>query len=80
MTRTIDLDQEKLQLEDAVAIMEGGDEVIVTRGGEKVALLVQVKKPKAARESLLGTHPGWVSDISDDFDAELPDSFWLGEE
>ncbi len=31
------------------------------------------------RERVLGLHPG-AMEASEDFDAPLPDSFWLGEE
>lgn len=31
------------------------------------------------KERVLGLHPG-AMEASDDFDAPLPDSFWLGEE
>jgi antitoxin (DNA-binding transcriptional repressor) of toxin-antitoxin stability system len=80
MTRTIDLEQEKLGLEEVVALVEGGDEVVVTRGKEQIARVHHIEGAKPERQSLLGTHRGWVSYIADDFDAELPDSFWLGEE
>lgn len=80
MTRIIDLEQEKLGLEEVVVWVEGGGEVVVTRGEEQIARLTPIEAPESERESLLGTHPGCISYIADDFDAELPDSFWLGEE
>ncbi len=38
--------------------------------------------PEAAQpfKRIAGLTPGAFVNISDDFDAELPDSFWLGEE
>jgi hypothetical protein len=65
MTRTFDLDQAKLQ-ENCEA--------------ELTLDKVNWGKAESRRRSLLGSHPGWVTYIADDFDAELPDSFWLGEE
>jgi hypothetical protein len=38
------------------------------------------KEPKATTEPrILGLHAGSTVYVADDFDAELPDSFWLGE-
>ncbi len=36
-------------------------------------------KPPQKRQRVFDLHAGLVW-VSDDFDAELPDSFWLGEE
>lgn len=83
MTRIIDLEQEKLGLEEVVVWVEGGGEVVVTRGGQQIARVLpfpkngEVSKPK---ERVMGLNRGAVTYIADDFDAELPDSFWLGEE
>ncbi len=83
MTRTIDLETEKLGLEEVVVWVESGAEVVVTRGGEQIARVLpfpkngEVPKPQ---ERVMGLNRGVITYIADDFDAELPDSFWLGEE
>ncbi len=83
MTRTIDLEQEKLGLEEVVVWVEGGAEVVVTRGGAQIArvlpFLEKGDSPKP-KERIMGLNRGAVTYIAADFDAELPDSFWLGEE
>ena len=53
-----------------------GNEVVITENAQVRARLVATP-PKAPR--VPGLHAGEVW-IADDFDAPLPDSFWLGED
>ena len=71
--RTVEVSVEKNPLKDLVALLVDGKEVILTESGKPVARLVLV------RPRVLGLHDGSVW-TSDDFDAPLPDEFWLGEQ
>lgn len=81
MTKFLDVDSQ-LKLADILRLVEKGDEVVLTCDGRKIA------EVKPAGEKLEEPRKGWtfglsagaVTYIADDFDAELPDSFWLGEE
>ena len=42
-------------------------------------LLTQEKGKVPRKERILGLHPGAIK-TNEDFDAPLPESFWLGEE
>ena len=46
-------------------------------------ILEKLSKSKSkitSKPRILGLHAGSTVFVADDFDAELPDSFWLGEE
>jgi hypothetical protein len=47
--------------------------------GEEVHVRIEPKPVDAGKPRRLGLHPGTAT-MADDFDAPLPDSFWLGED
>jgi len=53
-----------------------GAEVVITNDGTSLVRLVPIVP--VDRPRVLGLNAGEIW-ISDDFDAELPDDFWLGE-
>lgn len=69
------------QLAEILNSIEQGDEMILTRDGRKIAEVKpaeeEIQNPK---KRVRGSHPNAISYIADDLDAELPESFWLGEE
>lgn len=66
-----------MRLDDVLKIIDNLDEA------DKQALLEHLQRGQAEHKPrtvpVLNLHPGAMTP-SDDFDAELPDSFWLGEE
>ena len=68
--------KEDLPLKKLLEIVASGMDVVLTEDKLPVARLVSVSHKVGARVS--GLHAGKVW-ISPDFDAPLPDSFWLGE-
>ncbi len=70
------------QLAEVLSSIGEGEQIVLTQNGRKVAevkpLELEESAPSAKR--VWGTHPNAISYIADDFDTELPDSFWLGEE
>jgi antitoxin (DNA-binding transcriptional repressor) of toxin-antitoxin stability system len=69
------VDVEKTSLKELLALVREGSEVLLTEGDTPLATIVPVEKKPGKR--IPDLHPGtW---ISDDFDAPLPDEFWLGE-
>ena len=80
-TETVDLDEARARLAELLTKAAGGTEVIILERGTPRAKLVAVEAPAAPHgKRVLGLHRGAVAFISDDFDAPLPDEFWLGEE
>jgi len=68
------------QLQDLLLRAEQGEEIIITRDGKPSARLVPLEtKSKPSGQRCFGQHRGPVV-MSDDFDAELPEVFWLGKE
>ena len=49
--------------------------VMLTESGQPVAQVIPVAQP--AKKRIAPLHPGAI-EASDDFDAPLPDEFWLG--
>ena len=81
MTKILDIASQP-QLSEILRSIEQGDEVILTRDGRKIAEVRPLEQSVAEKpkERIFGLSAGAVTYIADDFDAELPDSFWLGEE
>jgi prevent-host-death family protein len=78
MTKTVSISEAQSQLQGLLALTRNGDEVIIEENGEPLARLVPIEKFEL-KQRILGLREGQVW-TSDDFDDELPDSFWLGEE
>jgi prevent-host-death family protein len=76
-TLTIDVNDLPARYAEAVARAAQGEEVVVTSAGQPPARLVPVPAP-VTRPRVLGMHPGSMT-MAPDFDAPLPDEFWLGE-
>ena len=80
MQTTIELPNESISLHDLVHRAMEGDEIIISEAGTPLVRLVPImpaqRQPQRRRAGLSeGT-----AIIADDFDAPLPDGFWLGEE
>ncbi len=88
MTQQMTLPETLTQWQSAWALALKGTEIIITQDEKPVAKLVpmeavEIVAPLDAAATLpprvLGLHRGQIW-MSDDFDAPLPDEFWLGEE
>ncbi|MGI8638336.1 MAG: type II toxin-antitoxin system Phd/YefM family antitoxin [Pyrinomonadaceae bacterium] len=78
MTKIVSISEAQTQLQGLLALARNGGEVIIEENGEPSARLIPIQKTEP-KERILGLREGQVW-TSDDFDDELPDSFWLGEE
>lgn len=76
MTRTIDRKDAEKQLPDLLLSAFEGDEIIIEDNGVPKVRIVPVK-PQLKRVPNLNKDA--VLYISDDFNAPLPDAFWLGD-
>jgi antitoxin (DNA-binding transcriptional repressor) of toxin-antitoxin stability system len=65
------------RIHELLARVAEGTEVILTDRDQPFARISPIPSPAASRTPDL--HPG-AFQPSDDFDAPLPDEFWLGEE
>jgi antitoxin (DNA-binding transcriptional repressor) of toxin-antitoxin stability system len=73
-TTAIDIQELPARFDEAVSLAATGTDVIVTEGNVPRARLIPVAPPPTRIPNL---HPGAIK-LSDDFDAPLPDEFWLG--
>jgi prevent-host-death family protein len=80
MQMTIDLQDATISLHDLVRRAVQGDEIIISEAGIPLVRLTAITsdQPRPQRRSA-GLSEG-AAIIADDFDAPLPDAFWLGEE
>jgi antitoxin (DNA-binding transcriptional repressor) of toxin-antitoxin stability system len=82
-TLTINIQEAQNQLQYLLSLALGGAEVIFTRDDKPVVKLVPVAQEEPVsvlpKKRVFGLHRGQIW-VSDDFDDELPDEFWLGEE
>jgi antitoxin (DNA-binding transcriptional repressor) of toxin-antitoxin stability system len=80
MTTIINIETSKLQLSDLLDLVRGGNEVIVQEGEMPVAKLIATEPTQQKpRRHGSGLFAGQIT-MREDFDDELPMSFWLGEE
>lgn len=74
-TRTVNIHEAKTHLSELLALALAGEEVVIAKANKPIARLVPIEVPR--RKRVFGLYRGEFS-VSDDFDAPLPDSFWLG--
>jgi antitoxin (DNA-binding transcriptional repressor) of toxin-antitoxin stability system len=82
MTTIINIETSKLQLSDLLALVRSGNEVIVQEADTPVAKLILAAVPQERKKSQRhgpGLFAGMIT-MREDFDDELPMSFWLGED
>ena len=73
-TTTIDISKHPTQLADLLALVGAGTDVIITQDNKTVARMMPMND---ATERIGNLNPDSIQ-TSDDFDASLPDAFWLG--
>ena len=74
-TKTVDVREAQHRLTELLAQVAAGDEVLLTDGPWPRARLVPVPRPAQSR--VPGLQRGSVA-MTADFDAPLPDDFWMG--
>jgi antitoxin (DNA-binding transcriptional repressor) of toxin-antitoxin stability system len=82
MTQIINIENSKLQLSDLLALVRGGDEVIVQEANmpiARISSLVKSVAPKERKPFIFGLSAG-MGTVPDDFNDELPMEFWLGDD
>ena len=77
-TKTIDIREAQTRLSELLSLAQQGTEIILSRDNQPLARLVPFGS-KLGQTRVAGLHQGAIS-ASDDFDAPLPDDFWLGAE
>jgi antitoxin (DNA-binding transcriptional repressor) of toxin-antitoxin stability system len=75
VTKTIDIAEARSQLPELLGLVLAGTEVIIVAGDQPLAKLVPIAATSGKRVAGLDEGAAW---ISEDFDAPLPDEFWLG--
>jgi antitoxin (DNA-binding transcriptional repressor) of toxin-antitoxin stability system len=78
--KTVTIEEAQTSLPELIALVEEGNEVIIAKGKKplaKLAPLAQPRKDGIKVPRLFGQYKGQVR-LSDDFDAPLPEKFWLG--
>ncbi|MBC7999180.1 MAG: toxin-antitoxin (TA) system antitoxin [Leptolyngbya sp.] len=76
--KQIDVQESQATVEELLALVQEGGEIILMRGDTPVARILPVEA-NPQKERILGMHPGSIW-MSDDFNDPLPDEFWFGED
>ena len=79
MTKILDVASQP-QLAEILGYIEAGDDVILMRDGHKVAEVKSAEEAAKPGGWVFGLGKEVITYVADDFDAELPESFWMGEE
>jgi antitoxin (DNA-binding transcriptional repressor) of toxin-antitoxin stability system len=74
---TVTMHELSSQLQELIALAKEGTEIFLVENDKPVVRLARVEEKPKGR--IPGLHAGSMR-ASDDFDEELPDSFWLGED
>jgi len=79
VSTTLTIQEAQKQLSQLLELAQAGHEVIIRDSHNGKARLVPVIEPQEQKPRVFDMHKGawWVAD---DFDAPLPDSFWLGKD
>jgi prevent-host-death family protein len=75
MATTMDIREAQARLIELLDIVMAGNEVVITQAEQPVMRLSPVSNGVKTRVAGLHAGMGW---ISEDFDDELPDDFWIG--
>lgn len=78
MTKTVSVKDAQAQFLELLDLVSQGNRVVIQKDEEPLAEIVGIGSPKKGkRVAGLNRGTAWVSD---NFDAPLPDEFWLGEQ
>jgi antitoxin (DNA-binding transcriptional repressor) of toxin-antitoxin stability system len=77
--KTLDVATQPTSLADLVALATREAGVVLLQSGQPVAQVLPMPRPGTATARIAPLHPG-AMETSEDFDAPLPDEFWLGKE
>jgi antitoxin (DNA-binding transcriptional repressor) of toxin-antitoxin stability system len=78
MTRTVSIKEAQDQFIELLDLVSTGNRVVIQKDEEPLAEIVGISSPKKGKR-VAGLNRGKIR-MSDDFDAPLPDEFWLGEQ
>ncbi|MCH7639786.1 MAG: toxin-antitoxin (TA) system antitoxin [Bacteroidetes bacterium] len=76
---TVTLTEAQKRLRELLAKAKAGEEVFITGDGGTTKYRVTVEPSSTVTRRTPGLGKGTIK-MASDFDAELPDSFWLGEQ
>jgi len=77
MTRTVNVAEAQNQLPALLELARAGNEIVIAEGDKPIARLVPIAG--LTKKRIAGLNRGMIW-TSEDFDAPLPDDFWLGRE
>ena len=77
MTKTIDISKSDTPASELISMTRDGNDIILAEDGRPLARVIPIPEWNGIR--IPGAHPGAMVP-AEDFDAPLPDSFWLGED
>ena len=76
---TVSLNEAQKRLRELLAKAKAGEEVFISGDGDSTKYRVTAEPSKTVTRRTPGLGKGTIW-MASDFDAELPDSFWLGEQ
>jgi antitoxin (DNA-binding transcriptional repressor) of toxin-antitoxin stability system len=77
-TKTVSVKEAQVQFLELLDLVSMGNRVVIQKDEEPLAELLGISSPKKGKR-VAGLNRGKMR-MNDDFDAPLPDEFWLGEQ
>lgn len=74
-TRTVSVQEAEKHLAELIGLAAKGDDIVIA--GDDQARVKLVPVPRKANKRVFGQHRGYMH-MGEDFDAPLPEDFWLG--
>ena len=75
MTTTVTIEEAQIRLKGLLAMASAGDEILIEDNGEEVGKIVPIIRQNAGNQRRFGRGRAEGYFMSEDFDAELPNSF-----
>ena len=76
MTKTLSINDVQGPLAGLLALAKDGDEIIIEENGRTLAKIIAARPDREIKQRKFGRGRPEGYFMSDDFDAELPDSVW----
>jgi len=76
MTTVVNIKEAQTKLKGLLALARAGNEIVIAENGEELGKIVPVKKRSSLKQREFGRGRAEGYFMSDDFNDELPDSFW----
>ena len=80
MTKTVSINEIQNSVQALIDLTKNGDEIVIEENGKPIAKITPIVETEQTepKQRVFGLGKGYW--MSEDFDDELPEEFWLGDD